>query len=289
MFGFQRVGDLAWAAADQRARGFLLGATAGRTTLNGEGLQHQDGHSLLLASTNPACVAYDPAFAYEVAEIVRAGLERMYGQGGEDVFYYLALYNENYAQPAMPEGAAEGIVRGLYRFKEGPNGQKLHRAHILGAGPMVQQALRAQQLLAEEHDVSADVWSATSFQQLRVDAVQAERWNRLHPGDERREAYVTRALADADGAVVAVTDSMRSVPDQIARWIRQPYLSLGTDGFGRSDTREALRRFFEVDSEHIVVAVLAVLSEMGEVKPEAVADAIKRHEIDPERPSPLSF
>jgi len=287
MFGFQRIGDLIWSAGDQRSRGFLLGATHGRTTLNGEGLQHQDGHSLLLASTNPACLAYDPAFAFEVAEIVRTGLVRMHGEKGEDILYYLALYNENYEQPPMPEGVKEGIVRGLYRFKEGPNGQKMHKAQILAAGPMVQQALRAQQLLAEDHEVSADVWSATSFQQLRVDAVEAERWNRLHPGEERREAYVSRALATAEGAVVAVTDSMRAVPDQISRWIHQPYLSLGTDGFGRSDTREALRRFFEVDAEHITTAVLSVLSEMGEVKPEAVADAIKRYTIDPDRPSPL--
>jgi pyruvate dehydrogenase E1 component len=288
MFGFQRIGDLIWAAGDQRTRGFLLGATHGRTTLNGEGLQHQDGHSLLLASTNPACLAYDPAFAFEVAQIVKAGLERMYGPKGEDVFYYLALYNENYEQPPMPEGVEEGIVRGLYRFKEGANGKRMHRAQIVAAGPMVQQALRAQQLLADEHDVSADVWSATSFQQLRVDAVEAERWNRLHPGEERREPFLTRALGQAEGPVVAVTDSMRSVPDQIARWIDQPYRSLGTDGFGRSDTREALRRFFEVDAEHIAVAVLSVLSEMGEVKPEAVADAIKRYEIDPDRASPLA-
>jgi pyruvate dehydrogenase E1 component len=288
MFGFQRIGDLIWSAGDQRARGFLLGATHGRTTLNGEGLQHQDGHSLLLASTNPACLAYDPAFAFEVAEIVRSGLDRMYGEKGEDVFYYLTLYNENYEQPHMPEGVRDGIVRGLYRFAEGPNGKKMHRAQILASGPMVQQALRAQQILAEEHDVSADVWSATSFQQLRFDAVEAERWNRLHPGEERREPFVSRTLASADGPVVAVTDSMRSVPDQIARWVQQPYLSLGTDGFGRSDTRDALRRFFEVDAEHITVAVLSVLSDMGEVKPEAVADAIKRYEIDPERPSPLT-
>jgi pyruvate dehydrogenase E1 component len=288
MFGFQRIGDLIWSAGDQRSRGFLLGATHGRTTLNGEGLQHQDGHSLLLASTNPACLSYDPAFAFEVAEIIRAGLKRMYGEAGEDVFYYLALYNENYPQPPMPEGVEEGIVNGLYLFKQGPDGEKMHRAQILGSGPMVQQALRAQQLLADEHDVSADVWSATSYQQLRADAVEAERWNRLHPGQERREAYVARLLGSAEGPVVAVSDSMRSVPDQIARWVPQPYLSLGTDGFGRSDTREALRRFFEVDAEHIAVGVLSALSEMGEVKPEAVADAIKRYDIDPERPSPLA-
>jgi len=292
MFGFQRIGDLIWSAGDQRTRGFLLGATHGRTTLNGEGLQHQDGHSLLLATTNPACLAYDPAYAYEVATIVREGLKRMYGDGGkaggEDVFYYLALYNETYAMPPMPEDVEEGVIRGLYRVKEGPNGQKMHRAQVFGSGPMVQQALRAQQMLADEHDVSADVWSATSYQQLRADALASERWNRLHPGEDRREPFVSTTLAGIEGPVVAVTDSIKTVPDQIARWITQPFLSLGTDGFCRSDTREALRRFFETDAEHIVVAVLSALADMGEVKPEAVADVIKRYEIDPDRPSPLS-
>jgi pyruvate dehydrogenase E1 component len=292
MFGFQRIGDLIWSAGDQRARGFLLGATHGRTTLNGEGLQHEDGHSLLLASTNPACLAYDPAYAYEVATIVREGLRRMYGDGkkaeGEDVFYYLALYNETYPMPAMPEGVEEGVVRGLYRLAEGPNGQKMHRAHVFGSGPMVQQALRAQQMLAEEHDVSADVWSATSYQQLRADALDSERWNRLHPEEPRREPFVAKTLAGIEGPVVAVSDSMKAVPDQIARWVTQPFVSLGTDGFGRSDTRDALRRFFEIDAEHIAVAVLSALADMGEVKPEAVADAIKRYEIDPDRPPPVS-
>src|SRR5439155_19896914 len=289
MFGFQRIGDLIWAAADQRARGFLLGATHGRTTLNGEGLQHEDGHSLLLASTNPACLAYDPAFAYEIGAIVRDGIRRMYGTrdgGGEDVFYYLALYNENYPQPAMPEGAEEGILQGLYRFKEGSNGDRRHRAQILASGPMVMQALRAQEILAEDHDVAASVWSATSYQQLRVDALECERWNRLHPGEPKRESFVVRTLGSAEGPVVAVTDSIKSVPDQIARWVQQPFVSLGTDGWGRSDTREALRRFFEVDAEHIVVATLSALADMGEVKPETVAEAITRYEIDPERTSP---
>ena len=272
---------------DQRARGFLLGATHGRTTLNGEGLQHEDGHSLLLASTNPACLAYDPAYAYEVATIVREGLRRMYGEG-EDVFYYMTLYNETYAMPPMPEGVEEGIVRGLYRVKEGENGKKMHRAQVFGSGPMVQQALRAQRMLAEEHDVSADLWSATSYQQLRADALATERWNRLHPGEDRQESFVAKTLAGLEGPVVAVSDSMKAVPDQIARWVTQPFVSLGTDGFGRSDTREALRRFFETDAEHIVVAVLSELADMGEVKPEAVADAIKRYEIDPDRPPPTS-
>jgi pyruvate dehydrogenase E1 component len=284
MFGFQRIGDLIWAAGDQRARGFLLGATHGRTTLNGEGLQHQDGHSLLLASSNPACAAYDAAFAYEVAAVVKDGLRRMYDEG-QDVLYYLALYNENYEQPPQPKGSDEGIVRGLYRLRPGPDGQRRHKAQLFGSGPMALQALRAQELLAE-YDVTADVWSATSYQQLRVDALECERWNRLHPGDPRREPFVTETLAKAEGPIVAVSDSMRAVPDQIARWVHQPYVSLGTDGFGRSDTREALRRHFEVDGEHIAVAALSALADMGEVKPETVADAIAAFGIEPDRTSP---
>jgi pyruvate dehydrogenase E1 component len=287
MFGFQRIGDLIWAAGDQRARGFLLGATHGRTTLNGEGLQHQDGHSLLLASTNPACAAYDPAFAYEVAAIVKSGLGQMYEEH-RDVIYYLALYNENYPQPAMPAGVEEGIVRGLYRFSEGP-GERRHQAQVFASGPMVVQALRAQEILDEDWDVSAAVWSATSYQQIRLNALEAERWNRLHPGKPKRDPFVTEVLNGNEGPVVAVSDSMKSVPDQIARWVHQPFVSLGTDGFGRSDTREALRRFFEIDAEHIVVAVLSALADMGEVKPEKVADAIKRYEIDPNRVSPISL
>jgi len=201
---------------------------------------------------------------------------------GEDVMYYLALYNENYPQAPMPEGVEEAIVRGLYRFKEGPEG-KSHRVHLLGSGPMVEQAIRAQAMLAGDHDVAADVWSATSYHQLRVDALEVERWNRLHPDQPRRKPFVTEALEAHDGGpVIAVSDSMKSVPDQIARWVPQPFLSLGTDGFGRSDTREALRRFFEVDAEHIVVASLAALSEIGEVKAESVADAIEEYGIEPE-------
>src|SRR5438034_401841 len=259
MFGFQRIGDLIWSAGDQRVRGFLLGATNGRTTLNGEGLQHQDGHSLLLATTNPACLAYDPAFAFEVATIVREGMRRMYDDG-DDIFYYLALYNENYPQPAMPEGATEGILRGLYRFQAGPNGKVRHRAQILGSGPMVMQALRAQELLAEL-DVSADVWSATSYKQLRMDALECERANRMHPGEPRRESFIQTVLGPQDGPVVAVSDSLKMVPDQIARWVSQPFHSLGTDGFGRADTREALRRHFEVDAGDIAVTVPAALAE----------------------------
>jgi pyruvate dehydrogenase E1 component len=286
MFGFQRIGDLIWSAGDQRARGFLLGATYGRTTLTGEGLQHQDGHSLLVASTNPAVMAYDPAFAYEIAVIVRDGLRRMVDES-EDVLYYLTVYNEPYPQPPMPEGIEQDIIRGLYRFREAPE-ERTHKAQILGSGSILQQALRAQEMLAEEHDVAADVWSATSYQQLRVDALEAERWNRFHPEEARRQPFVTKSLEGADGPVVGVSDSMKAVPDQVARWMPAPFIPLGTDGFGRSDTREALRRFFEVDAESIVVATLAALAEFGDLKPEVVSEAIKRYELDPERASAYS-
>ena len=284
MFGFQRVGDFIWSFGDQRGRGFLLGATYGRTTLSGEGLQHQDGHSLLLATSNPACLAYDPAFAYEIATIVREGIRRMFDEG-DDIFYYLSLYNEPYSQPAMPEGAADGIIKGLYLFKEAPDERK-HRAQIFGSGTMMPEVSRAQEMLAEHHDVAADVWSATSYQQLRIDGLETERWNRLHPEEPRRQPYVTQSLEQADGPVIAVSDSMKAVPDQIARWVPAPFVPLGTDGFGRSDTREALRRHFEIDAEHIVVATLAALAEFGDVKPEAVSEAIKRYGIDPDRVPP---
>jgi pyruvate dehydrogenase E1 component len=283
MFGFQRIGDLVWSLADQRGRGFLLGATYGRTTLNGEGLQHQDGHSLLLATTNPACLSYDPAYAYEIATIVRHGLKRMLDDG-EDVFYYLTLYNENYPMAPMPEGAEDGIIKGLYRFREAGNDVK-QRVQLLGSGTILQQALRAQELLAE-FDVAADVWSATSYQQLRVDALEVERFNRLHPDQPPRTPYVTRALENAQGPVIAVSDSIKAVPDQVARWVPAPFQVLGTDGFGRSDHRDALRRHFEIDAEHIAVAALAALARAGEIKPEVVSEAIARFGIDPERGSP---
>ena len=284
MFGFQRIGDQIWGFGDQRGRGFLVGATAGRTTLMGEGLQHQDGHSPLLASTNPACVSYDPAFAYEMAIIVKKGLEQMVDDG-EDVFYYLTAYNEAIPMPPMPEGVEDGIVRGLYPFKK-PGEDRKHHAQIISSGSMMTNALKAQEVLAANHDVATTVWSAPSFQQLRVDALETERWNRFHPEQPKRTPYVTRTLEHTDGPVVAVTDYMKAVPDQISRWVPQSYLSLGTDGFGRSDGREALRRHFEIDHEHIVVAVLSALAETGEVKPEEVSEAITRYEIDPERGSP---
>jgi pyruvate dehydrogenase E1 component len=285
MFGFQRVGDLIWQAADSRARGFLIGATHGRTTLMGEGLQHQDGHSLLLATSNPAVRSYDPAFAYELAVVVKDGMKRMVTDG-EDVIFYVTVYNEAYRQPPMPEGVEEQeILNGLYLFKEGADGGT-HRAQIIGSGVLMNEALRAQQILADEWEVAADVWSAPSFQQLRTEALEVERWNRLHPEEARKQPYVTKRLENREGPVVAVSDEMKAVPDQIARWVPAPFVPLGTDGFGRSDTREALRRFFEVDAEHVVVATLAALAEFGDLKPESVTEAIHRYGIDPERVSP---
>jgi len=286
MFGFQRVGDLAWAAADARARGFLLGATAGRTTLLGEGLQHQDGHSLLLASTIPTCEAYDPAFAYEMAAIIRHGIDRMYGPDSEDaanaVYYYLTLYNENYVQPSKPDDVDDGIVRGLYRWSAAPDGPS-RRATILFSGSAQGAARQAQSDLAEHFDVGAELWSATSYKKLREDAMSAERWNRLHPGEDERTPYVAGQLATTEGPIVAVTDFIKAVPDQVARWVprERAYVSLGTDGFGRSDTRDALRRFFETDTGHVVVATLAALGD-----DEGVAKAIAHYEIDADAPDP---
>jgi pyruvate dehydrogenase E1 component len=286
MFGFQRTGDLIWSFGDQRGRGFLLGATAGRTTLNGEGLQHEDGHSLVLASTVPNLRAYDPAFAFEVALVVRAGIRRMYGPEPEDAFYYLTLYNENYPMPAMPEGAEEGVLRGLYRWSAAPEGPR-RRATILFSGSAWGAAHEAQQLLAERHDVAAELWSATSYKALREDALTVERWNRLHPTEGARVPYVTEKLSAAEGPFVAVTDFMKVVPDQVARWIPGHFTPLGTDGYGRSDTRAKLRRHFEVDAAHIVVAVLRALAETGDGKAEEVADAIAAYEIDAEAVDPL--
>ena len=285
MFGFQRIGDLIWAFGDSRGRGFLLGCTAGRTTLNGEGLQHADGHSLLVASTVPNCRSYDPAFAYETATIVREGLARMIDEG-EDIFYYLTLYNENYQMPAKPKGVDEGVLKGLYRFKKA-TGKAKYKAQLFGSGSILAtQVLRAQQMLAEEHEVSADVWSATSYNLLRQDALGAERWNRLNPTAAPKVSYLQDALNGAEGPVVAASDWIKSVPDQISRWIPGHFTSLGTDGFGRSDTRENLRRHFEVDAEHIVVATLAALAQVGDCKPEKVSSAIERYGLDPETADP---
>ncbi|SDY95904.1 pyruvate dehydrogenase E1 component [Saccharopolyspora shandongensis] len=280
MFGFQRTGDSFWAAADQMARGFVLGATAGRTTLTGEGLQHADGHSQLIAATNPAVVAYDPAWSFEVAHIVKDGLRRMFGENPEDVFYYLTIYNEPYQQPAEPADLdVDGLLRGLYRYQAAPGGSG-PRAQILSSGVIMPLALKAQQMLAEEWGVQADVWSATSWSQLRREAEAADRHNLMHPEAEPQVPHVTRALADAAGPVVAVSDWMRAVPDLIRPWVPGDMVSLGADGFGFSDTRPAARRVFLVDAESTVVATLAALARTGQVDKAKVIEATRRYRLD---------
>ncbi|SOD60256.1 pyruvate dehydrogenase E1 component [Streptomyces zhaozhouensis] len=278
MFGFQRTGDQFWQMGDQLARGFVLGATAGRTTLTGEGTQHADGHSHLLASTNPACVAYDPAYGYEIAHIVRDGLRRMYGENAEDVFYYMTVYNEPINQPAEPEGVdVEGILKGLHRVSVGENGSV--PAQILASGVAVPWALEAQGILAEEWGVKADVWSATSWNELRRDAVDVEEHNLLHPEEEQRVPYVTTKLQGAEGPFLAVSDWMRSVPDQIARWVPGTYQSLGGDGFGFADTRGAARRFFHIDAQSIVLGVLTELAKAGKIDRSVLKQAIDRYQL----------
>ncbi len=284
MFGPQRVGDLFWLAGDIRAKGFLLGATAGRTTLNGEGLQHQDGHSQLFVTAIPTLLAYDPAFGYEVAIIIQDGMRRMY-QEGEEIFYYLSLYNENYPMPAMPPGVEDGILQGLYKFRKGPDGKK-HKAHIFGSGTILREALRAQQILADRYEVSADVWSATSYKRLKTDLQRVSRWNMLHPTEPPRQAYLQQVLEGETGVFVAVSDNIKLVPDQIAPWIPGGLTTLGTDGFGRSDTRQRLRRFFEVDAECTVIATLYALAQKGAIERQAVAQAIKDLGVDPDKPFP---
>ncbi|MGD2084459.1 MAG: pyruvate dehydrogenase (acetyl-transferring), homodimeric type [Chromatiales bacterium] len=283
MFGFQRVGDLAWAAGDMQARGFLIGGTAGRTTLAGEGLQHQDGHSHLAASTIPNCVSYDPCFAYELAVIAHRGLKRMY-QDQENVFYYLTVMNENYHQPAMPDGAAEGIIRGMYRLQKGP--RKKLRVQLLGSGTILREVIAAADLLEKDFNVSADVWSVTSFTELRRDGMAVDRWNMLHVEHEPRRSYVDELLADAKGPVVAATDYMRTYADQIRPWIRSPYRVLGTDGYGRSDMRSQLRKFFEVNRYYVALAALKALADDGEIDKAEVTKAIKKYKIDPDKPDP---
>ncbi len=285
MFGFQRIGDLMWLAGDVQAKGFLLGATAGRTTLNGEGLQHQDGHSHLLASAIPNLVAYDPAFTYEIALIIQDGMKRMY-QNKEEIFYYLTLYNENYPMPEMPAGSEEGVLKGLYRFKKGAAGKKYH-AQIFGSGPILREALRAGEILEKQYDVSMDIWSATSYKQLRTDAMNVKRWNMLHPTSPAKKSYLETVLEKEEGPFIAVSDYMKIVPDQIAPWIPGGLMTLGTDGFGRSDDRANLRRFFEVDAELTVVATLYALSQKGFIKKELVEKAIKDLNVNPEKTHPI--
>lgn len=290
MFGFQRIGDLIWAAADQRVRGFLLGGTAGRTTLMGEGLQHQDGHSHMLASTVPNLVTYDPAFAYEIAVIVREGIRRMY-EIGESVFYYITLGNEPYRMPPMPEDSEHGILRGMYRLRSlsgKANFSSVAKLHLFGSGSILRETLKAQEILAERYQVASDVWSVTSYKELRRDALEIERWNLLHPSQPPRICFVEKLLAKEEGVFIAASDYMKSVPEMIARWVPGGLYALGTDGFGRSDNRSALRRFFEVDAECIVLAALSQLAKRGQIKPERVQQAIKDLRIDPEKPNPMA-
>jgi pyruvate dehydrogenase E1 component len=289
MFGFQRIGDLAWAAGDMQARGFLIGGTAGRTTLAGEGLQHQDGHSHLLAATIPNCISYDPAYAYELAVIVQDGLRRMY-QEKERWFYYITTMNENYPQPALPEGpdgsTVTGILKGMYRVQRGE--ERTHRVQLLGAGTILREVLAAAELLARDFDVGATVWSVTSFNELRREGIDAERWNMLHPEDEPRAPYVTAQLTDTRGPVIAATDYMRAYADQIRPYCPRRYVVLGTDGYGRSDMRSQLRKFFEVNRYYVAVAALKALADEGAIPAARVAEAIAKYRIDPEKPNPVT-
>ena len=288
MFGFQRIGDLIWAAADRRCKGFLVGGTAGRTTLNGEGLQHQDGHSHVLALPVPTCMAYDPAFAYEIAIIVREGIRRMYVEQ-EDLFYYLTVENENYAMPPVPDSdeLERGVLAGMYRYRAAADPEAPLRVQLLGSGPILNEVIEAAGLLAEHFGVQADVWSVTSYKELRRDALDAERWNMLHPDQPKRQTWIEQCLADAPGPIVAASDHMKVLPDSVARWFPRRLYSLGTEGFGRSDTRKVLRDFFEVDARFIALASLTALRDEGKLDPEVVRDAITRLDIDPDKPNPM--
>ncbi|MBI4345570.1 MAG: pyruvate dehydrogenase (acetyl-transferring), homodimeric type, partial [Elusimicrobia bacterium] len=286
MFGLQRIGDLVWAAGDMRTRGFLLGGTSGRTTLAGEGLQHQDGHSHLLAYPVPNLVCYDPAFAFELAVIIRDGIRRMCVDQ-EDVFYYITVLNENYPMPPMPEGCEEGILRGLYRFRASGLEKASGRAQLFGSGAILNEALSAQRLL-EKWGVAADVWSVTSYKELRRDGLEADRWNLLHPEDKPRVPYVTRALDGAEGVLVFASDYMRALPDSISKWLPRPLVSLGTEGYGRSETREALRDFFEVDRRYIAWAALVALRREGRLGADVLKEAAAALSIQPEKRSPLN-
>ncbi|MDP8981924.1 MAG: pyruvate dehydrogenase (acetyl-transferring), homodimeric type [Acidobacteriota bacterium] len=284
MFGFQRIGDLVWAFADSRGKGFLMGGTAGRTTLSGEGLQHQDGHSLVLSSTIPTCASYDPAYAYEIAVIVQDGIRRMY-QEMEDRFYYLTIYNENYAQPPMPQGVEEGILRGIYRYAKTDGAQ----INLFGSGPILNEALKAQQILAERYQVPSDVWSVTSYNELRRDALEVERWNRLHPAEPERIPYIVKALEGVNGSIIASSDYMKVVPDQLAPWLPGRMVSLGTDGFGRSDNREYLRKHFENGDESIAAAALSRLAREGKFDKQRAQSALSELHMTPESPDPVKL
>ena len=286
MFGFQRIGDFIWAGGDLQARGFLIGGTAGRTTLAGEGLQHQDGHSLVAASTIPNCVSYDPTYAYELAVIMQDGLRRMIGEQ-ENVFYYITCMNENYVHPPMPSGVKDDILRGMYQLQAGDKGKV--RVQLMGSGTILREVIGAAELLMQDFDIPSDIWSVTSFNELRREALATERWNQLHPETEPRQSYLELALAHREGPYIAATDYMKIVPDQIQRWMPGTYVTLGTDGYGRSDSREALRRFFEVDRRYIVVTALKALADDGKLEQKVVSDAIAKYDIEPDKPDPVTL
>jgi pyruvate dehydrogenase E1 component len=286
MFGFQRIGDLAWAAGDLQARGFLLGGTAGRTTLAGEGLQHQDGQGHLLASMIPNCISYDPTFAYELAVIIQNGLYRMY-EKQESIFYYIAVMNENYTHPDLPQGVEEGIIKGMYLLQENPKPAKNH-VQLLGSGAILREVIAASKLLQDDFGVTADIWSVTSFNELRRDGLAIERYNRLHPTQTPKQCYVTEQLANRQGPIIAATDYMRLYADQIRQFIQAPYITLGTDGYGRSDTRQKLRHFFEVDAKFIVITALSSLVEQDKLPASVVVDALKKYNIDPDKLDPVT-
>ncbi|MDP3829622.1 MAG: pyruvate dehydrogenase (acetyl-transferring), homodimeric type, partial [Ignavibacteriaceae bacterium] len=286
MFGLQRIGDFIWAAADMRTKGFLVGGTAGRTTLNGEGLQHQDGHSHLLAYPVPNLVTYDPAYAYELAVIIREGIRRMYEEQ-ESVFYYLTVMNENYPMPEMPEGAKEGILKGMYRLKHSSKQHKL-KANLLGSGTILNEVLKAQVLLEENYKVSADVWSVTSYKELRRDALDVERYNFLNSAETPKIPYATECFKDNDGVIVASSDYVKALPDSISKWLPKRIVSLGTDGFGRSEARPELRDFFEIDARYIVLGTLYALAQDGKIKMNQVEKAMKELNIDPAKLNPMT-
>ncbi len=286
MFGFQRVGDFIWAGGDLQSRGFLIGGTAGRTTLAGEGLQHQDGHSLVNASTVPNCVSYDPTYAYEMAIIIQDGLRRMIGEQ-ENIFYYITCMNENYVHPPMPAGVEDGILKGMYLLQVGSQGQI--RPQLMGSGTILREVLGAAELLFEDFGIPSDVWSVTSFNELRRSALDTERWNQLHPEDTPRESYLEKCLANRNGPFIAATDYMKIVPEQIQHWVPGRYVTLGTDGFGRSDARKALRQFFEVDKRYITVTTLKALADDGVLDQRTVAQAIEKYKIDPDKPNPVTL
>ena len=286
MFGFQRIADFIWAAADMRVRGFLLGGTAGRTTLSGEGLQHQDGNSHVLALPVPNLLAYDPAFAYEIAVIIQEGIRRMYKEG-ESIFYYITLMNEPYAMPPMPGDVKDGILKGLYRYRASDNKKSKLRAQLFGSGSILREALQAQDILEQKYGVAADVWSVTSYKALYTDGVETERWNRLNSGAKPRVPYITQCLADAPGVLVAASDYLKTLPNMVSKWMPRRLAALGTDGFGRSEGRSSLRDFFEVDARFITLATLHELHQDGKIERSVIDKAMKDLNISPDKPNPV--